>query len=186
MKPAIQALFAARDSDDAGASHEALRQLFQIAEEPVDWAYEVWDSLLRDLSHEDHHKRSFSAQMLTRLAISDPDRRMLRDFPAMSAVMRDERFVTARHTLQSLWRVGLAGPDRAALVVEALETRFAECSSEKNGSLTRTDAVAALGRLAKANGGLGIEARVEALIASEPDEKARKKQKAAWRKALRE
>ncbi len=186
MKPEIQALFDARDGADARASQQALQRLFEITEEPVDWAYEVWDSLLGDLTHEDNHKRSFSAQMLTRLAISDPEGRMLRDFPAVAAVMRDERFVTARHTMQSLWRAGLAGQDRAALVVEALEARFNECSGEKNASLIRTDAITALGCLTKATGEGRIGTKAEALIDSEPDEKARKKQKAAWRKALRE
>jgi len=186
MNAEIQALFEARDSGDEDASHEALQRLFAMTEEPVDWAYDVWEDLVNDLTHEDNHKRSFSAQMLTRLAISDPEGRMLRDFPAVAAVMRDERFVTARHTMQSLWRVGLAGEDRAALVVAALETRFHDCADEKNATLIRTDAIAALARLAKATGGKEIEARADALIASETNEKERKKQKAAWRKALRE
>ena len=185
MNAEIQALFEARDSGDEDVSYEALQQLFAMTEEPVDWAYDVWDDLVADLTHGDNHKRSFSAQMLTRLAISDPEGRMLRDFPAVAAVMRDERFVTARHAMQSLWRAGLAGEDRTALVVAALETRFQDCTNEKNAALIRTDVIAALGHLGKATGGEEIEARAEALIASETDEKERKKQKAAWINALR-
>lgn len=140
--------------------------------------------MLGDLSHRDGHKRSFSAQMLSRLAISDPDGRMLRDFPAVAAVMKDDKTVTARHTLQSLWRIALAGPDRMSLVLDALKTRFRECLGEKNASLVRTDVITALVRLRRAVDAPETEAQAEALIASEEDEKARKKQRAAWRKAV--
>ncbi|HEX7117416.1 MAG TPA: hypothetical protein VF212_01425, partial [Longimicrobiales bacterium] len=149
------------------------------------WAYEFWDRLLVDLTHRAGDRRAFAAQMLARLAISDPDGRMLKDFPKVAAVMKDEKTVTARHTLQSLWRVGLAGPKQKAMVLEALEQRFRECAQEKHGTLVRTDVVTALGRLSKATGDAAIEARVAALIDAEPDEKQRKKQRAAWRKAIR-
>lgn len=186
MDAEIRAWFAARDSGDDTRSYEALKRLFELTEQPVDWAYEVWDPLVADLAHADNHKRSFSAQMLARLAISDPEARMLKDFPAVAAVMRDERFVTARHTLQSIWRVGRAGPAQAQLVLEALEARYRDCVEEKNASLVRTDAIKSLRLLADAVGDSGeIEKRAQALIASEPDEKARKKQQAAWRNPLR-
>ena len=185
MGPQAQALFAARDASDRDEAYRALVELFAMTERPVPWAYDVWDGLLADLTHKDGHKRSFAAQMLERLAISDPEGRMLRDFPRIVAVTKDERFVTARHALESLWRVALAGPDRAALVADALEARFRECLGEKNAALTRTDVIAAMRRLAAAWEDGGVEARALALIDSEPDEKARKKQLAAWRKAER-
>jgi hypothetical protein len=109
---------------------------------------------------------------------------MLRDFPRVAAVMRDDKTVTARHTLQSLWRVGLAGPEQKAMVLDALETRFRECQGEKNGTLVRTDVITALGRLSKATGDSAVEARATALMDGEADEKARKKQRAAWRKGI--
>lgn len=185
MGERARALLADRESEDREVAYQALVGLFKMAEKPVEWAYEVWDQLLDDLTHRDGHRRAFSAQMLTRLAISDPDGRMMKDFPAVAAVMRDEKTVTARHTLQSLWRVGLAGPAQMAMVVEALEKRFQECAQEKNGTLVRTDVVVALGRLFKATGDETIEARANALMEAEPDEKSRKKQRAAWRKSLR-
>lgn len=129
--------------------------------------------------------RAFAAQMLARLAISDPEGRMMEDFPRIAAVMKDEKTVTARHTLQSLWRIGRAGPDHQAMALDALETRFRECEGEKGARLVRRDAVAGLGRLCRETGDERIEARVDALIESEPDEKQRKKQRAAWRKAIK-
>jgi hypothetical protein len=183
VDPTIRDLFAARDSGDKDASYEALVTLFALAEEPVDWAYDVWDELLVNLTDSDPHKRAFAAQMLARLANSDPDGRMLHDFPAVAAVMRDERFVVARHTLQSIWRVGRAGPAQATLVADELERRFHDCAPEKNASLVRTDAIKSLRKLADTIGDEGaIKARVDALIETADDEKTRKKMQAAWRR----
>lgn len=181
-----RALFADRESSNPDVAYRALLDLFEMTEKPVAWAYEFWDGLLNDLSHRAGDRRAFAAQMLARLAISDPDGRMLEDFPKVAAVMRDEKTVTARHTLQTIWRVGLAGPKQRAMVLDALEQRFRECAQEKNGTLVRTDVVTALGRLSKATGDETIEARVRALIEAEPDEQQRKKQRAAWRKSSRE
>jgi len=40
---------------------------------------------------------------MSSLAKSDP-KRMLKELDTLFAVTRDERFVTARHSLQSLWK----------------------------------------------------------------------------------
>ena len=81
----------------------------------MDWAYEVWGDLLRTLVGGDNRQRSIAAQVLSNLAKSDPKERMLRDLTALLKVTKDERFVTARHCLQSLWKVGIAGdPQRKA------------------------------------------------------------------------
>jgi hypothetical protein len=156
-----------------------------MAEEPVDWAYEVWDELLSELEHGAGHRRAFAAQMLARLSISDPNARMLEDFPRVAAVMRDSKTVTARHTLQTIWRVGLAGPEQRRMAVKALVGRFVECAEGKHGRLVRTDVVTALGKLMKATGDDAIEHSALSLIETESDDKRRKMQAAAWRKAIR-
>ena len=87
----------------------------------------------------------------------------------------DTMFVTARHTLQSLWKVGTAGPKQQALVVERLAGRFADCAPEKNWALIRYDIIVDLGQLYDAVGDESIKARALALIETEPDLKYRKK-----------
>ena len=184
MNARILSLLQARESSDRDASYRALIELFAAADEPgVDWAYEVWDRMVADLSHADGHRRAFAAQMLARLARSDPKKRMLGDFPALAAVLRDEKTVTARHTLQSIWRVGLAGSEQKELVLDELARRFAECAGEKNGRIVRTDAITSLGHLFHGTGDAAVAARAEALMASEGDVKAQKKQRACWKKA---
>jgi len=185
MNEHVRKLLTDRASGDGEVAYQAVCSLFAMAEEPVDWAYEAWDELLSELEDRAGHRRAFAAQMLARLAISDPDARMLEDFPRVAAVMKDDKTVTARHTLQTLWRVGLAGPEQKAMVLEALGVRFHECAGEKNGRLVRTDVVTALGKLMKATGDDAIEESALSLIETEPDEKRRKAQAAAWRKAIR-
>jgi hypothetical protein len=185
MDAHVKALFADRESPDRDVAYQALVALFEATEKSVAWAYNVWDRLLNDLTHREGARRAFAAQMLARLAISDPDGRMLQDFPKVAAVTKDEKTVTARHALQSLWRVGVAGPKQKAMVLEALEQRFRECAQEKNRTLIRTDVLVALGKLSMATGDKKVEARVNALIETEPDEKQRKKQRAAWRQTVR-
>jgi|1186.fasta_scaffold346213_2 hypothetical protein len=185
MDKRVHALFADRESSDRSAAYQAVGGLFEMTNRPVAWAYDVWDQLVADLKHSEGHTRAFAAQMLVRLAISDSEGRILRDFKKVAAVMKDGKPVTARHTLQSLWRVGLAGPKHAALVLRALEARFTECEKERGGRIARTDVITSIGTLAKATGDTAIEARANALIESETDENSRKKQRSAWRNAVK-
>ena len=99
------------------------------------------------LSHKDNHDRAIAAQVLANLAKSDPDKRMLKDFKALLAVTRDERFVTARHCLQSLWKVGTAGEKQRKLFLNGLDNRFQECRTEKNCTLIRYDIIQCLRNL---------------------------------------
>ncbi len=179
----VRELVAARESSDRPAAYAAFVELMKLTEKPVKWSYEVWDQMVSDLPHSEGHKRAFAAQMLARLAISGPEERILRDFPNLAADLHDDKTVTARHALQSLWRVGLGGPRQRATVIEALARRFVECGREKIGSRARTDAITSPGNLARESGYPAIAERAEKLMRSEKDEKALKQQRASWRKA---
>ena len=155
--------------------------LMKATSKPVDWAYEVWDELLEGLRHQDNRVRSISAQLLCNLAKSDPRGRMLKDFKRLLAGTKDLQFVTARHTLQSLWHVGVVGKKNQAKVVAGLSARFRECGTEKNGTLIRYDILQALRRLYVAIEDEGIRKRAMALIATEQDPKYRRKYATLWR-----
>ncbi len=107
-------------SRDRNAQHQAFLYLLSATEQPVDWAYEVWDECLANLKHADNHNRAIAAQLLCNLAKSDPQQRMLKDFPTLLALTRDKRFVTARHALQALWKVAAAGEKQGQLFLEGL------------------------------------------------------------------
>jgi hypothetical protein len=181
MDALIKSYFDELESRNKETQYEAYKNLLAATEQEVNWAYEVWDQLLEGLTDRDPHTRSRSAQFLSRLAISDPENRMLNDFPAVWEVTKDEKFVTARHSLQSIWRVGLAGEQQRELVVKHFEARFHSCADEKNHTLIRFDIIQGLRSLYDAVNDEKIKNAALTLISGEEDEKYRKKYTSQWR-----
>lgn len=169
-------------SPDKELQNQSYQALLKATEGPVDWAYEVWDGLLRTLEDGDNRQRSIAAQVLSNLAKSDPKRRMLKDLAALLRVTKDERFVTARHCLQSLWKVGAAGDPQRKALLNGLAVRFVECASEKNCTLIRHDILVVLRHVYDLSGDEQIRATSERLMDTEPNLKHRKKYVTAWRK----
>jgi hypothetical protein len=167
-------------SQDRELQTKTYFDLLAATETPVDWAYEIWDELVDGLHDKDNHVRSISAQILSNLAISDPQGRIFKDFDTLLGVTRDERFVTARHCLQALWKVGLAGKRQTQMVVEGLAGRFRECILEKNCTLIRYDILVGFKNLYDRVGDESIRSTAAALIETEQDLKYRKKYAAVW------
>jgi hypothetical protein len=169
-------------SPDSERQNAAYTYLMAATETAVPWAYEAWDEIVAGLSHKDNHVRAISAQVLCNLACSDPEGRIFDDFAALLAVTQDERFVTARHCLQALWKIGLAGEAHRKLVVDGLVERFNNCRAEKNWSLIRYDIIQDLRHLYDAVPDETIKETALALIATEDDGKYRKKYATVWPK----
>jgi hypothetical protein len=168
-------------SEDRALQNQAFFYILEATEKPVNWAYEVWGELVQGLRHKDNHVRAISAQVLCNLAISDPKNRMQRDFPALMAVTKDKRFVTARHCLQSIWKVGASGKKMQKIVVDAFEDRFRNCASEKNCTLIRYDIIHGLRNLYDEVKDEKIKEKALELIETEEDLKYRKKYASVWR-----
>lgn len=168
------------------SSHDLQNQAFagltKATEQPVPWAYEVWDTLVQTLRDGDNRQRAIASQVLANLAKSDPEGRMLQALPALLQVTRDERFVTARHCLQSLWKVAVAGEAQREAVMTGLAARFAECAAEKNGTLIRYDILVAMRQVYDLVPDETIRTEANRLMAAEPDAKYRKKYATVWRK----
>ena len=167
-------------TSDRQLQNAAYYAILEATEQPVDWAYAVWDTAVDNLTHDDNHNRAIAAQVLCNLAKSDPDERMLKDFPALLNVTRDEKFVTARHCLQALWKVGAAGPAQQKLLLEGLETRYQECVTEKNATLIRFDIIQGLRNLYDAVEDEAIKEKALAWIELEENLKYRKKYADVW------
>ena len=168
-------------SADRELQNKAFLDILEATDKPVDWAYVVWDEMVANLSHKDNHNRAIAAQILCNLAKSDPDNRMLQDFDTLLAVTKDERFVTARHCLQSLWKVGFAGKQQQDILVNGLAQRFKECLEEKNCTLIRFDILQSLRKVYDAVKDENIREKALELIKSEEDLKYRKKYTSLWR-----
>lgn len=181
MEKQIQSLFDDLEGEDKHKQYSAFMSIMEKLELEVDWAYEVWDMLLAWLTDKDNHRRARAAQFLAGLAISDPEQRILRDFPLLLEVTKDEKFVTARHCLQSIWRVGLAGEAHKELVMGHLVSRFQTCSDEKHPTLVRYDIQQGFRHLYDATKDQSIKKTALELIEIEEDEKYVKKYKLVWK-----
>ena len=170
-------------SADHVLQNDAFQTLIRITDKPVNWAYKAWDELVKGLTHKDNHVRAICAQVLNNLAKSDPKETMLMTLPALINVTKDERFVTARHCMQSLWKVGAAGEKQRAKLVQGLEVRFKECIKEKNGTLIRYDILQCLRNVYDATRDEKVKTKALAWIQTETDEKYRKKYSTLWRSA---
>ena len=106
---------------------------------------------------------------------------MLKDLAALLKVTKDEHFVTSRHCLQSLWKVGVAGEPQRTARLKGLAVRFEECASEKNCTLIRYDILVVLRRVYDIAGDEKIRAMADRLMVTEPDPKYRKKYATVWR-----
>ena len=167
-------------SEDRDLQNHAFSYILRETEMPVDWAYEIWDELVAGLRHKDNHVRAISAQVLANLAKSDPKNRMKKDFPALMAVTGDEKFVTARHTLQSIWKVGREKKMQKT-VVDALADWFKNCIIHKNCTLIRYDIIQDFRNLYDEVGDEKIKERALALIETEEDPKYKKKYAGVWK-----
>ena len=169
-------------SEDRELQNKAFTYILKVTDKPVGWAYEAWDELLANLTHVDNHNRAIAAQVLSNLAKSDPKDRMLRDFDKLLNVTKDERFVTARHCMQSLWKVGTAGNKQKKIYMEGLEHRFKECITEKNCTLIRYDILQSMRNVYDAIKDEKVKEKALELIETEDDIKYRKKYASLWKK----
>ena len=176
MNPDVRAHLDNIRSNDRAVQGAAYQTLIADTRESVDWAYEAWDELVRDLASTDNRLRSIASQLLANLAAkSDPRNRIAKDFDTLLNVTRDEKFVTARHALQAIWKVGLAGSKQKKTLLKGLALRFTECAPEKNSSLIRYDIIECLRNLYDASHDEKIRRIAFDWIESEPDAKYRKK-----------
>ncbi|MFB5661140.1 hypothetical protein [Alteribacillus sp. HJP-4] len=181
MDTILEYHFGNLQSKNRNEQYEAFQAIMTATENKVDWAYEVWDELKEDLTHKDQHRRARAAQFLSNLALSDPENRIMEDFPAIEAVTRDDKFVTARHSLQAIWRIGLAGDEQKQMVVDSLENRYLQSGEEANYTLIRYDIIKDLRNLYRATNDESIKEKAETLIEKEEDPKYRKKYASVWK-----
>lgn len=181
MNKTLRANFDNLRSKDRALQNQAYHYILKATDKPVDWAYEAWDELIQDLSHPDNHVRAIAAQVLCNLAKSDPAYRMRKDFKKLLAATKDERFVTARHSLQALWKVGVVGQPQQKQLVAGLITRYQECATEKNGTLIRYDILQSLRNVYDRVQDDNLRAKALELIEMEVDSKYRKKYATLWR-----
>jgi len=169
-------------SEDSQLQNKAYLFLMEKTEKPVDWAYEAWDELIEGLTHKDNHVRAIASQILAHLAKSDPQGKIFKDFDKLLIVTKDERFVTARHCMQSLWNVGIVSKKHQEMYLTGLANRFKECIAEKNCTLIRYDILVSMRNVYNEVEDEAIKGKALALIELENDLKYKKKYATVWKK----
>lgn len=180
-RDSVAAAVEALRSKEKAAHDRAYVELMKATAQPVDWAYQIWDDLTAALKSKDNRVRSIASQVLSNLAKSDPANRMAKTLPALLNVTKDDHFVTARHCMQSLWKVGVAGKAQQKKLVDGLSARFAECIAEKNCTLIRYDILVVLRKVYDEVKDDKIRQKSLALIETEADLKYRKKYARVWK-----
>jgi ribosomal protein L17 len=118
-------------SKDAELRYQSFQFIIKQTNEPVDYAYEVWDELLALTKKGDNHQRTIAVQVLSNLAKSDPKQKMIADLDKLMLVTKDEKFVTARHSLLCLWKIGIVNDALKAKLLNALSKRYKNASPKK-------------------------------------------------------
>lgn len=171
-----------KDKNLQGASFQ---YLMNQTDQPVAWVYHIWDNLLDLLQNGDNRGRSIAAQVLCNLAKSDHENRMSEDLPELVQTTKDEKFVTARHALLALWKVGVVNKNLTEKTVDGLSKRFEECIDEKNCTLIRYDITRVLRKIFDHTNDEQVFKRSMSLIEIETDEKYRKKNLTVWKDILK-
>lgn len=169
-------------SEDGQEQNKAYYFVMKETEKPVDWAYDVWGEIVKGFTHKDNHVRAICGQLLSNLAKSDSKGKIFKDFDKLLNVTKDERFVTARHTMQNLWKVGAAGKKQQKLYMDGMEKRFKECVKEKNCTLIRYDILVSMRNVYNEVKDETIKEKALVLIEIESDLKNQKKYKTVWKK----
>ena len=168
-------------TDDPDTRYESYKYILAVTQEPVEWSYDIWDEMLAMLKNGDNHQRSIAAQILSSLAKSDPEKKMIRDVEQIFAVTHDDKFVTARHSLQSLWKIAIVSPELLKIVTGRLADRYNNAMNEKNGTLVRSDIVEVFKKIYDKTQDEKVKHHALSLIEKEEDPKYRKKYLGFWK-----
>ena len=64
-------------SEDNDTRNRGLDFLMAASNQPVDWAYDAWDTLVNLMKTGSNHQRAIATTLLANLAKSDPKKRIL-------------------------------------------------------------------------------------------------------------
>lgn len=183
--PDIRALLDAIADAGREAQGAAFMRLCALTEVPPAWAPAVWGEVLALLDHRNNRTRAIAGQLLARIAPAMPVTMVLTDLPRLVEATRDPQFVTGRHILQALARVGAAPAEVRARLATLLAERFAACADEKNATLVRFDIQTVLralhDRAADEAEATRIRQAALDLVLLEPDPKYARKYLGCWK-----
>lgn len=86
---------------------QAFDELLKLTESKVDWADEAFNVLAPKLESPNSFQRSIAMMLLSNLAKSGIENRMADILPAYLARLDDEKFITARQSIQACYKAAI-------------------------------------------------------------------------------
>lgn len=103
---------------------EALDRVIELTQVKVEWIYNYWDLLVEKLDSENSYQRTIGMFVLSNLAKSDSENRFEGIIDKYLMMTEDEKFITSRQTLQTMWKVAIAKENCRKRIVEHLSRMF--------------------------------------------------------------
>jgi hypothetical protein len=174
MDQQVKEIYNNLSSTDDAIRLNALQTILELTDGKVYWVYEVWDDLIQRLDHENSYQRTIAILVVCNLAKNDTQHRLDRDVDRLLAHTKDDKFVTSRKFLQSIWKLAAASPQSREKVLDHLEKRYRACASEAHSNLLRQDILQSLRCLYDQENDPDLLSLAEDLIREEHEEKYRK------------
>jgi hypothetical protein len=168
-------------STDDRIRFSALQSILKLTESQVEWVYDVWDDLFEKLDHENSYQKSIAIMLLCNLAKSDKEDRLADSLDLLLAHTKDEKFITSRQCIQSIWKVATTSKRSREEVLAHLEMRYKECVEERHYNLIRQDIIQSLRHLYEEDNDDTLLTKAQELMLEEKEAKHRKKYEAILR-----
>ncbi len=134
--------------EDNKIRKEALDKIIELTEEEVDWIYDYWDLFVKKLYSENSYQRTIGMFILSNLAKSDSENRFEGILDEYLMITEDEKFITSRQTLQTVWKVAVVKENCKTKIIKHLTRMFTENRHlVKHANLIRKDVVESLCRI---------------------------------------
>ncbi len=144
MEIEVKQLFDNLASSDDKIRMAAFQEVMKITENKVNWIYDVWDDLVNRLNNPNSYQRSIAIMVLCNLAKSDWQNRMEGSLDGILAHTGDEKFITSRQCIQSVWKIALTNNSAKGVILDHLVKQFEECTAEKHYNLIRQDIIGSM------------------------------------------
>ncbi|MDC7126509.1 MAG: hypothetical protein PQJ46_13140 [Spirochaetales bacterium] len=144
MEAMIEKLFNETKRKDNKIRLNALNGLLDITEKKVDWFDEVFDDLKNRLKSDNSYQRSIGMMLLCNLSKSDNENHLKIVLPDLLQLLKDEKFITRRQTIQNIWKIAIEKDNLQKKIIEVLLEKFYECLFEEHYNLIRQDIISSL------------------------------------------
>lgn len=175
METNINILMEMLSLKDDTARYSAFQELLTITGSPVPWFDQYRSLLMEKLSDENSYQRSIGLMLLCNLAKNDTHHEYRQILDLLMPLINDEKFITERQYLQSIWKVAIVNEEYSKRIIPQLEKEFYDCLSKKHSNLLRQDIIESMIKILEKMPTQEIKDTIGKMIEDEQDEKSKKK-----------